>query len=47
MDIWVTDEMEIIPSIQQYLPYIKVDSPQSLHKQIEENISNYPNLDIS
>lgn len=41
MDIWVTDEMEIIPTIQQYLPYIKVDSPDSLHKRIEENINNY------
>lgn len=41
MDIWVTDEMEIIPTIQQYLPYIKVESPDTLHKRIEENIKNY------
>lgn len=46
MDIWVTDEMEIIPTIQQYLPYIKVDSPDSLHKSIEENIANYSKLDL-
>lgn len=47
MDIWVTDEMEIIPTIQRYLPYIKVDSPDSLHKHIEENIKNYANINLS
>lgn len=46
MDIWVTDEMEIIPTIQQYLPYIKVLSPDSLHKRIEENINNYAQVNI-
>ena len=47
MDIWITDEMEIIPTIQQYLPYIKVESPTSLHKAIEENIRNYSELNLS
>lgn len=46
MDIWVTDEMEIIPTIQQYLPYIKVDSPDFLHQRIEENINNYAQIDL-
>lgn len=46
MDIWVTDEMEIIPTIQQYLPYIKVVSPDSIHKRIEENINNYSNINL-
>jgi len=46
MDIWVTDEMEIIPTIQQFLPYIKVDSPSSLQKKIEENLKNYTNFEI-
>lgn len=46
LDIWVTDVMEIIPTIQQYLPYIKVESPDSLHKRIEENIQNYSNFNL-
>lgn len=47
MLIPVTDEMEIIPTIQQYLPYIKVLSPHSLHQQIEDNIKNYASLDLN
>jgi predicted DNA-binding transcriptional regulator YafY len=46
LDIWITDEMEIIPTIQKYLPYIKVISPTSLHEQIEENIKNYRQIDL-
>ena len=46
MIIPITDEMEIIPIIQQYLPYIKVLSPQSLHQQIEINIKNYLEIDL-
>ncbi|WP_200764026.1 helix-turn-helix transcriptional regulator [Nitrosophilus alvini] len=46
LNIWVTDEMEIIPTIQQYLPYIKVESPDSLCQQIEKNIQNYSNFDF-
>ena len=46
LQIWITDEMEIIPTIQQYLPYIKVESPDSLHQQIEKNISNYSNFEL-
>jgi len=47
LDIWITDEREIIPTIQQYLPYIKVESPTSLHQTIEENIKNYSELNLS
>jgi hypothetical protein len=39
--------MEIIPTIQQYLPYIKVESPDTLHQRIEENIQNYKEFDLS
>ena len=46
LTITVTDEMEIIPTIQQFLPYIKVESPDSLHQRIEENIQNYTNFDL-
>jgi len=47
MTLPITDEMEIIPTIQQYLPYIKVISPESLHLKIQENISNYINPNLS
>lgn len=46
LDIWITDEMEIIPTIQQYLPYIKVISPLFIHEKILENIANYTKSDI-
>lgn len=44
LTITITDEREIIPTIQQYLPYIKVLSPESLHQKIEENIQQYSSL---
>lgn len=47
LELWVTDEMEIIPTIQQYLPYIKAEYPDSLNKRIEENLANYTNLELS
>ena len=47
LTIPVTDEMEIIPTIQQYLPYIKVLAPESLDKKIKENLKNYTEIDLS
>ena len=47
MNITITDERELIPTIQQYLPYIKVLSPDTLHKKIEENIKNYSQIDLT
>lgn len=47
LDIWITDEREIIPTIQQYLPYIKVESPDFLHQTIEENIKKYSEFNLS
>lgn len=47
LTISVTDEMEIIPTIQQFLPYIKVLSPNTLNEQIKENLQNYVNTDLS
>ena len=46
LTITITDEREIIPTIQQYLPYIKVLSPDSLHQKIEENIRNYSRVNL-
>ncbi len=43
----VTDNMEIIPTIQRYLPYIKVLSPASLSDEIEQNIKNYSETDLT
>lgn len=39
--IEVTNIEEILPTIQQYLPKIKVLHPLELEKQISENIKNY------
>jgi len=47
LTIPVTDEMEIIPTIQQFLPYVKVLSPDSLDEQIKENLKNYAETDLS
>ena len=47
MQISITDYMEIIPTIQQYLPFIKVVSPNDLESKIVKNINLYEqsNLD--
>lgn len=39
--IKVTHFMEIIPTIQQWIPHIKVISPEGLKEQIGENLRNY------
>ena len=44
--ITISDEREIIPTIQQYLPYIKVLSPDSLHEKIMKNREGYLSLNI-
>ena len=41
MTITVTNLMEIIPIIQQWIPLIEVVSPQELKDKIKENIQNY------
>ncbi len=41
MTITVTNLMEIIPTIQQWIPLIEVISPQALKNKIKENIENY------
>ncbi len=47
MEIRVTDEMEIIPTVQQFLPYIKVVEPLTLCERIEENLQNYFKTDLN
>lgn len=47
MQITVTDYMEIIPTIQQFLPFIKVISPNDLNTKIIQQISDYKNTDLS
>lgn len=46
MEIRITDEREIIPTIQQYLPYVKVVEPSTLDAKIKENILNYTKIDL-
>lgn len=38
LEIFITHEMEIIPTIQKYIPYVKVVEPEFIFKKIEENI---------
>ncbi|PHO13197.1 hypothetical protein CPG38_04365 [Malaciobacter marinus] len=47
MQISVTDYMEIIPTIQQFLPFIKVCSPKDLEEKILQHIDDYGESDLS
>jgi predicted DNA-binding transcriptional regulator YafY len=47
MTIFITDFMEIIPTIQQFLPFIKVISPDYLDAIIRKNMRNYDESDLS
>lgn len=47
MRITVTSYMEIIPTIQQFLPFIKVISPDSLEQKVKEHLGDYGNLNLS
>jgi predicted DNA-binding transcriptional regulator YafY len=39
IELFITDDMEIIPTIQRYLPNIKVVEPNSLFEKIKKNLS--------
>ena len=41
IEIYITDFMEIIPTIQSYLPYIVVISPDELGSIIKDNLDKY------
>lgn len=41
IELFITNDMEIIPTIQKFIPYIKVISPNSLEKKCMENIEEY------
>lgn len=43
LEITISDFMEIIPTIQKYIPHIKVVEPQELSDRIEENLKQYFN----
>ncbi len=47
MEIFISDYMEIIPTIQQYIPYIKVIYPEKLAIQIEKQNKDYYKYDLS
>lgn len=47
MSIYITDFMEIIPTIQQFIPFIKVISPNKLDSMIKKNLENYDNDNLS
>jgi len=41
IELYITDDMEIIPTIQRYLPYIKVVGPYSILNKIQKNLQNF------
>ncbi|MCK5110214.1 MAG: WYL domain-containing protein [Arcobacteraceae bacterium] len=41
VELMITDLMEIIPTIQRYMPYIKVIEPNELKVKVRENIEVY------
>lgn len=41
LEVFVTDYMEIIPTIQRYIPYVKVIEPVALREEIGKNIERY------
>jgi predicted DNA-binding transcriptional regulator YafY len=41
IELTVTDFMEIIPTIQKFIPYIHVIEPQELKNLLKENINIY------
>lgn len=47
MQVSVTDYMEIIPTIQQFLPFIKVCSPKDLEEKVLQHIDDYGETDLS
>ncbi len=41
IELTITDYMEIIPTIQRYIPFIGVIEPDELKTRVKENISSY------
>jgi len=41
------DYMEIIPTVQQFLPLIKVIAPLELDSKVRDNMNNYDTQDLS
>ncbi len=39
--IWISDDMEILPIIQRFIPFIGVIEPMELRKKIKDNIDKY------
>lgn len=41
LEVSITDYMEIIPTIQRFMPYVNVIEPDDLRKEIKKNIEQY------
>ncbi len=41
IEVIITDMMEIIPTIQKYMPYIQVIEPLELKNEVIKNINKY------
>ena len=40
IEVYVTNEMEILPTIQKYIPYIKIIYPLNLIEKLKKNIES-------
>ena len=38
LELYITDYMEILPTIQRYMPYVRVMEPEGLRVRMMENI---------
>jgi len=38
LEIWITDYMEILPTIQRYMPYVRVIEPEGLRERVIQNV---------
>jgi len=41
IEIFITDDMEILPTIQKYLPYVRVIEPERLRDRVMGNVEEY------
>jgi predicted DNA-binding transcriptional regulator YafY len=41
LEIIITDLMEIIPTIQRYIPFVRIITPDELKNEVKNNIDLY------
>ena len=41
LELYITDYMEVLPTIQRYMPYVRVIEPEGLRERVMGNVNNY------